>query len=167
MAVDFAAKRRERQGEGWLIRNFKLRLSRKLIFAAGLSAALSCALRPPPALGREESEKDEDYAAIVAEHLLSFANRTPLETVAWLVSEFGATTETIRDIFDSYDAFLGILGDDGKRRRLERLTPETMREDALFDESREISDRFQEGLSKLFFQTDTQLTIAAQRDGVF
>jgi len=167
MAVDFAAKRREREGEGWLIRNFKLRLSRKLIFAAGLSAALSCSLRPPPALTLAESEKEEDYTAIVAEHLLAFANRTPLDTLAWLALEFGATAEVVRDIFGSYDSFLGILGDNAKRTRLEELTPETMRDDLLFAETREIGDRFQRGLSMLFFDTDSQLTQAAQRYGVF
>ena len=165
MAVDFAAKRRER--EGWLLRNFKLRLSRKLIFAAGLAATLSCSLRPPRALTRAENAKEDDYTAIMAEHLLTFANRTPLDSVAWLALEFGANAEVVHDIFDAYDTFLGILGDEGKRQRLEALTPETMREDPLFAESRAIGDQFQRGLSKLFFGTDGQLTEAAQRYGVF
>jgi len=167
MAVDFAAKRREREGEGWLIRNFKLRLSRKLIFAAGLTAALSCTLRPPSALKRVENEKEEDYSAIMAEHLLTFANRTPLDSVAWLALEFGATAEVVHDIFDAYDAFLGMPSDDEKRTRLEQLTPDTMVGDPLFTESREIGERFQRGLSKLFFDTDAQLAGAAQSHGVF
>jgi hypothetical protein len=167
MAVDFAAKRRDRAGEGWLLRNFKLRLSRKLIFAAGLVATLSCALRPPLALTRTENEKEEDYTAIVAEYLLTFANRPPLDAVAWLAFEFNAKPEVIRDIFDAYDAFLGILGDDGLRKRLEDLTPDTMAKDPLFAESRAIGDRFQRGLSKLFFDTDSRLTDAVLRYGVF
>ena len=74
MAVDFAAKRRDRDGAGWGLRNFKLRMSRKLIFAAGLAACLSCKLRPP-ASSPPEAETEEDYATIIAERLLSFCRR--------------------------------------------------------------------------------------------
>lgn len=166
MAVDFAAKRRDREGEGWLLRNFKLRVSRKLIFAAGLAAALGCRLRPPRALA-QSSKTEDDYVSILAGHLLGFANRTPLDCVAWLASEFNANAETVRDIFASYDAFLGILADGEKRARLERLTPETMTSDPLFAETRSVGNRFQQGLGSLIFDTAPELTKAVQRYGVF
>jgi hypothetical protein len=167
MTVDFAAKRKARAGEGWLVRNFKLRLSRKLIFAAGLSASFSCALRPPAALARVENETEGDFAALMTEHVLSFADRTPLSSLAWLALEFDAKPEVARGIFDAYDAFLAILQDGERRKRLEGLTPDTMKADPLFRETREIGDRFQDGLTSLFFGTDDALTTAIQRYGVF
>jgi hypothetical protein len=167
MAVDFAAKRREREGEGWLIRNFKLRLSRKLIFAAGLVASLSCALRPPAELLGLDGEAEGDYTDLMARHLLGFANRTPLDALAWCAAEFAAGPEVVQDVFGSYDAFLGILGDEEKRTRLARLTPDTMKQDPLFNETRSLSDRFQRGLSALFFATDPRLTETVQKHGLF
>jgi hypothetical protein len=44
MAVDFASQQRDRAGEGWGLRNAKLRMSRKLIFATGLLVCFSCNL---------------------------------------------------------------------------------------------------------------------------
>jgi len=44
MAVDFASKQRDRGGEGWGLRNAKLRMSRKLIFASGLLVCFACNL---------------------------------------------------------------------------------------------------------------------------
>lgn len=46
MAVDFASKQRDRAGEGWGVRNAKLRMSRKLIFASGLLVCFSATLDP-------------------------------------------------------------------------------------------------------------------------
>jgi hypothetical protein len=116
---------------------------------------------------RAENEMAEDYGAIVAEHLLVFANRAPLESIAWLALEFHAKPSVVHDIFDSYDSFLGILADVDRRERLEELTPDNMALDPLFKESRDVGDRFQKGLAELFFATDVDLTRAAQRYGVF
>jgi predicted nucleotidyltransferase len=46
VAVDFAYKRRDRGGEGWALKTVKLRLSRKLTYAAGLVACFRCSLLP-------------------------------------------------------------------------------------------------------------------------
>ena len=48
MAVDFASKQRDREGSGWGLRNAKLRMSRKLIFASGLLVCFSASLDPEP-----------------------------------------------------------------------------------------------------------------------
>ena len=71
------------------------------------------------------------------------------------------------DIFEPYDAFLGVLRNPEERARLDRLHPEEALRDPLFKNTREIGNRFQDGLSALFFATDSELTEATQRFGVF
>jgi hypothetical protein len=164
MAVDYAAKRRDRGNEGWALRNFKLRLSRKLIFTAGLAMCLSCELRPSPALRAAETA-DEFYEQL-ADFLMDFCNRTPLEVLASFASEFDAF-ETAGDIFDAYDQFLAILREADKRTALEKMDVDDTAADPLFKETRNIGTAFQDGLSKLFFATDDDLTKATQRYGVF
>src|SRR5215813_2951501 len=46
MAVDFASKQRDRAGAGWGLRNAKLRMSRKLIFASGMLVCFSPTFDP-------------------------------------------------------------------------------------------------------------------------
>jgi predicted nucleotidyltransferase len=169
MAVDFAAKRRERGGEGWGIRNFKLRMSRKLTLAAGLIACLGCKLRPPRPVGAVPATQTQgDYTATLANHLLSFVNRTPLEVLAWGCREFGASPDAVRKLFGSYNAFLEILSNKESRKRLEDLHPKQAIEDEGFIMTRRIGDDFQAGLSDLFFRSqDRELIEAVQRYGVF
>lgn len=166
LAVDFAAKRREREGEGWALRNFKLRMSRKLIFAAGLAACVSCKLRPSEQLRSENIESDDDFCAAMAAFLLDRMRCTPLEILARTILEFDAL-EAGRSIYESYDSFLGILADDEQRAHLKGLDVRSASADPLFQKARGIGQQFQQGLSKLFFGTDDELTKTIQRDGVF
>jgi len=68
---------------------------------------------------------------------------------------------------DSYDAYLEIVADESKRKRLENLGPEESNRDSLFAETRDIGDRFQKGLTGLFFDTNDDLRVVTQRYGVF
>lgn len=164
MAVDYAAKKRDRWNDGWALRNFKLRLSRKLIFTAGLAMCLSCQLRPSPAL--VSAETSDEVRRLLAELLMTFCNRTPLEVLANFAGAFGADA-VAGEVFDAYDKFLAILRDDNERAKLAKMDVEDAVGDPFFRKAQEIGAAFQAGLSKLFFATDAELTKATQRYGVF
>ena len=169
MAVDFAAKRRDRSGDKWAIRNFKLRMSRKLLFAAGFSMALSCKLRPSGVL-QSNFDSDEQFCSAMIDHLRGLVAKAPLEILAQLCLDFNAY-EPARVIFNAYDEFLGILRDTDSRKRLEDLNnAEESLSDPLFAQARRIARDYQNGLTHLFFRTDQTnqgLSEMAQRYGVF
>lgn len=166
MTVDYAAKRREREWSGWAIRNFKLRMSRKLIFVAGLIMCLNCELRPPESVRKQEQSESDFYAAL-SDFLLGFTNRTPLEVLAEFGMAFDSKGTTIAEIFNYYDAFLAILRDHDQRARLESMDLDAAINDPVFANARIVGNGFQEGLNKLFFSTDDNLTQKTQRYGVF
>lgn len=166
MAVDYAAKRRERAGAGWAIRNFKLRMSRKLIFTAGLAMCLSCELAPSPALSAPAPREPAEFYLSLQDFLIEFANRTPLDVIAGFSLALGVA-DACGELFDAYDAFLEILANDEHRARLSRMEIEEAIEDPLFLATRTIGNAFQDALSKMFFQSKPQLIYATQRYGVF
>jgi hypothetical protein len=166
MAVDYAAKRRERAWKGWALRNFKLRMSRKLIFAAGLAMCMSCELRPPTALKSPIPKDPGELYGALQDFLLASSNRPPLETLAAFALQFDAA-EIAGVLFDAYDEFLRILMDKPARERLASMEFDEAMSDPLFAEARRIGTAFQAGLTKLFFGTNPDLTRATQRYGVF
>jgi predicted nucleotidyltransferase len=164
MTVDYANKRRER--DGWAIRNVKLRISRKLVYVAGLAMCMSCQVRPSEALKKESFASEQDFTDALQDFLFEFSNRTPLQVLARFALDVGATSAAA-DCFDAYDAFLAILADEDKRTRLKTLEADGAHRDEVFKHARGVGTAFQDGLTKLFFESDKDLTSTIQRYGVF
>ncbi len=155
MAVDFAYKLRNRGGKGWAIRNIKLRMSRKLIYVAGLLTCYSCHLEQAGIHGGETDP--EALRERVLAHLEQRFSQTPLENIAGMLVRHPHLDGSARKIFDSYDEFVGMLANADKRNQLERLTIDGMEGDAVFERARELSHVFRDGLIELFFDSASGL----------
>ncbi len=167
MCVDYASKHRERMGQGWALRNAKLRLSRKLIFASGLLSAYSCYLEDPPALSGNlfDLSASGSMEPLLA-HLQRQVARTPLEIIAEALDKY-ATESTARKLMDSYDAFLAMLSDGEVRSRLKVLGSRDAARDADFERIRELSATFQDSLTALFFDDHEKLAELTRKYGLF
>jgi hypothetical protein len=101
------------------------------------------------------------------EHLRRFMSRTPLEILAIVLSELKIKKSTAVRLFSAYDGFLELLSNSKKRNHLKRLTPDTVRGDKIYEEMRQISYQFQDGLTDLFFRDNKRLTDLTTFYGVF
>lgn len=165
MLVDFAYKQRSRAGEGWALRNLKLRMSRKLIFLSGL---ITCFM-PMIALTDEEREaifRHRNQQRLLA-HLERWTQHTPLEIVADAILRVGIGRELVGELFGSYEAFLALLQDREAREHLERLPAEQVAEDLVFARGREIAYRFQDAIGAIFLRGDSELTRLTIEHGIF
>lgn len=163
MTVDFAHKRRVR-GSGWALRTVKLRMSRKLIYAAGLLSCFSCETE---FADHAEDAGRGDTVRVVA-HLERLVRKTPLDIIAgYVIKYFGDLSDCGREIFGSYDEFLAMLSDE-RRGQLDRLTTQAAPADRNYEQAREMGQRFQDALTRMFFESsDTPLPELTKRYGVF
>lgn len=165
IGVDYAAKHLEQDGKKWAIRNAKLRLSRKLLFAAGMAFCFACQLQPPvPPTGTQgylftelEQVENDDTAPFIAS-AVKFAGTPPLEFLAAFVDTFVSDAQKrqkiVRRLFGAYDAWLELLGDERSRKTLEDLSHEQADQNPVFQKVRDISSEFSSGLKLLFFNRD-------------
>lgn len=163
VAVDFAYKRRDRGGKGWALRTVKLRLSRKLTYAAGLLACFSCDLEDVVT----EDTTGQEAARVLVVHLEGRFSMTPLDMVAVTVLGIPELNDAARSLFGAYNEFLGLLDDDEKRVHLERLEPKASDADPVYNEARELSHKFQAGLDGIFFESHERLSELTRIYGVF
>jgi len=164
MAVDFANKQRDRAGKGWGLRNAKLRMSRKLIFASGLLICFSSSLDPE--LRNKISTDTNDVRFQLGNHIRDYVRLTPLEVVESLVNRYDIPDSVAKELFDSYAKFLRILDDETSRKALDALRSEDSETDPTFKQIREISDAFKRALDYIFFE-NRQLARLTREYGVF
>jgi len=117
MAVDFASKQRDRGGKGWGLRNAKLRMSRKLIFASGILVCFQCYL-DKTLQGKISTGPRDINLKHLANHIWECANSAPLDVMASAIQNAGVNPDTARSLFSSYDEFLGIMSDTSLRTEL-------------------------------------------------
>jgi hypothetical protein len=135
IAVDFESKMRARKGEGWGLRNAKLRLSRKALFAGGLLPVLGCYRYP---------------AADMLDYLDERMSVPPLDRIADAFLDHRAPDPGVRAL-NAYDEFLAILDDSDRRRRLSALGVDEARDSQLFTRIAELGKEFEAGLLTLLF----------------
>lgn len=166
MAVDFADKQHDRFHEGFALRNIKLRLSRKLMYMSGLLACFRCQLDFPDEAERLEffrRDNSIEVASFISKHL----DKTPLDMLSETLSRHVDKPEATKNLFDAYDAFLGLLGNSDKRRHLENLTPEEFEKDPTYEEARAISHQFGDAVQQIFLTADNPVGLLTIRYGVF
>jgi predicted nucleotidyltransferase len=161
MAVDFADKQHDRSYEGFALRNIKLRMSRKLIYISGLLACFRCHLDFPDEAVRKDFFSKDNLLQVV-QLLRTYLDKAPLDLAAETLFNFVNKRASVKELFDAYDQFLGILSDHAKRERLANLKPHELATDAIYKEAREVSHAFREAVREIFLTADNpvgQLTI--------
>ena len=167
MAVDFAYKRKMRDGHGWALRTAKLRMSRKLIYVSGVLMCYACAIDPDISALKPTPDRP-DSALPIVDFLASFVDQTPLTIVARTLGAYPEFDESLRSLFLRYDEFIGVLDDEEKRTGLDKLERDAVAEDPVYNDVRAASEDFQSSLLSMFFDiTSTPISSLTRTYGVF
>jgi predicted nucleotidyltransferase len=163
MAVDFADKFHDQEGEKWALRNAKLRFSRKLLFLVGILACFSWKLHPRSEL----ADNPESATDVAIRHFDRYLARPPLEILADELLLANAPEKLCQELFSTYDEFIAILDDEELRRELHKLPRDIAEKSDLFQRVRGLSHRFQASLTEWLFQPDTPIFDLVKKYGLF
>ncbi|MBL0309573.1 MAG: nucleotidyltransferase domain-containing protein [Bacteroidetes bacterium] len=155
MCVDFAYKQREQDGRKWALRNLKLRMSRKLIYAKGLLMCFSC----------YQNENLKNLADI-ENHLFACVQTRPLEFILSILIRLKTPEELILQLMDAYDNFIVLLNS-SKRDHLEKLPLDKVYTDPIFRQARDNSDKFKEAMNRIFIFEAPLLKEFTLKYGIF
>jgi predicted nucleotidyltransferase len=166
MAVDFAYKQRTRPDGGFLLRNTKLRMSRKLLFLAGMLTCFDCHTRFEDPNERKAFYKGKPVEDVIA-RLRSVLRQPPLEILAFSLLSYANHDEAIKRLFTSYDRFLGMLANEATRERLDTIPVEEIEGDPVATDARNASHEFRDAIAELFLTSKTELGKLTIEYGVF
>lgn len=173
IAVDYATKKWQQSNERWALRNAKLRMSRKLLFVKALLLCFDCELdlcidcetAPLTAAG---TELTPDLAAtVLVNRCLRVAGQPAVDVLCSAFLQLETSSDTVRRIMSSYDGFLEVLNDPTQRERLANLMFEEAPDDEVFQEVRQLSQQFRDGLEYFFFEEHEELARLTKKYGVF
>jgi hypothetical protein len=137
LAVDYEGKMREREMQGWALRNAKLRTVRKMLFASGLLPLLAC----------HELQADAMPSFLAQRLELPAAERVAASFLANGAARIGG------DGLLAYSEFLSRLDDEAWRTELAALPYEKRAESAAWSEAKAFGERFESALTRLLFDT--------------
>lgn len=139
ICVDFEGKHRTSGDDDpkWVMRNAKLRTSRKVLFAGGLLPVLFCRLR-------EEHEIPSFLAAQLAAQ--------PVDRLAWAFLEADLLPEGARCL-GAYDEWISMLQDPTFRAAIGALRANTRDRSSEFGRVRSVGDRLHQCLTALLFES--------------
>jgi hypothetical protein len=167
MAVDFAYKLRARSGQGWAIRNIKLRMSRKMLYVAGLLGCFRCHLDWAED-ARETVFGDQDLRLDIVNWVSEMIfSDTPLDSISTFLLQQPHLHSAASQLFTSYDQFLGMLSDSDLRHHLEELPEGSADADVEYRRARELSHNFRDALLQVFFDEASGLGELTRLYGVF
>ena len=150
IAVDYATKKWQQPGQGWALRNIKLRMSRKLLFTKGMLLCFYCEN------GDHEGIEPADGGSVlkgIARRCFELARMSPMDLLCRALHEHGDLAAA-RKVIGAYDEFLSTLDDADKRAELKELDASTAVTNSLFLKMRDLSHEYSEGLEELFFDSE-------------
>ena len=167
ITVDFVYKQRT-DDRKWALRNAKLRMSRKLIFAAGLMHCFFCHLDGAAAEAVNIAKSGSKDIGFLTAYLEDQIALPPLEVMAKACVQLNISKDTAQSLFDSYNQFLLIMDDPQKRSELEHAhTHEDLRSSKVWKEMGGISRQFHRSLVMLFMKENENLCDLTTEYGLF